>query len=144
MAAMPARTSTLPVTAPAPAKTLQLPRCACPTEGVIDLLGKKWTLCLLACVANCGPIRFNRLLEELGGISPKTLSDTLQALQGHGVVERRAYAEVPPRVEYELTAAGRGLVAAIQPFMDWVAGHGAQAACCVPAMRPAPATPTAA
>ena len=111
-------------------KAIEIPPCACPTEGVIDLLGKKWTLCLVATVANHGTVRFNRLQEALGSVSPKTLSDTLQALQAHGIVERKAYAEVPPRVEYSLTQRGRDLVVAIQPFMAWAAAHGEAAKCC--------------
>lgn len=111
-------------------RALSLPACACPTDGIIDLLGKKWTLCLLATVANNGTIRFKRLQEQLGGISPKTLSDTLAALQSHGILERKAYAEVPPRVEYGLTQRGHELVVAIQPFMAWAAGHGNAATCC--------------
>ena len=113
-----------------PRATLGLPPCACPTDGVIDLLGKKWTLCLVATIANQGPIRFNRILGQLPAISPKTLSDTLQELQRHGILDRKAYAEVPPRVEYTLTQRGRELVVAIQPFMAWAAGHGQVAACC--------------
>lgn len=104
--------------------------CACPTDGVIDLLGKKWTLCLVATLANDGPLRFNRLVERLPSISPKTLSDTLQALQRHGLVRRDAYAEVPPRVEYTLTLEGQDLVRAVQPLMAWAAGHGGASACC--------------
>jgi len=111
---------------------LELAPCACPTDGVIDLLGKKWTLCLVATVANHGTIRFNQLQERLGTISPKTLSDTLQALQSHGILERKAFAEVPPRVEYSLTQRGRDLVVAIQPFMAWAAGHGTVAPCGAP------------
>jgi DNA-binding HxlR family transcriptional regulator len=109
---------------------MHVPRCACPTDGVIDLLGKKWTLCIVATVANHEPVRFNRLHAELPSISPKTLSDTLHALQEHGILDRKAFPEVPPRVEYSLTERGRGLVRAIQPFMDWAAGH-RQAPCCV-------------
>src|ERR1041385_4255577 len=78
---------------------ITVPKCACPTDGVIELVGKKWTLCLLATVANKQPIRFNRLQEELGTVSPKTLSDTLSALQKHGILSREAHAEVPPRGE---------------------------------------------
>lgn len=111
-------------------KMADVAACACPTDGVIELIGKKWTLCLLATVANNQPIRFNRLQEELGTISPKTLSDTLAALQKHGIMTRRAYAEVPPRVEYSLTAKGAKLVDAIAPLMNWAKAHSQAAACC--------------
>ena len=98
--------------------------CACPTTGVIDLLGKKWTLCVLATVANHPGIRFNQLHERLADISPKTLADTLKALEQHDVLVRHAFAEVPPRVEYRLTASGHGLVAAAAPLLEWAAAHG--------------------
>ena len=98
--------------------------CACPTTGVIDLLGKKWTLCILASVANRPGVRFNQLHEGLAEISPKTLSDTLKALESHGILVRRAFAEVPPRVEYSLTESGRSLVAAASPLLTWAAAHG--------------------
>lgn len=104
--------------------------CACPTDGVIELIGKKWTLCLLATVANRQPIRFNQLKDELGTVSPKTLSDTLAALQKHGILTRTAFPEMPPRVEYALTTKGTKLVNAIAPLMDWAKAHSEAAACC--------------
>ncbi|MES2153557.1 MAG: helix-turn-helix domain-containing protein [bacterium] len=108
----------------------KLPTCACPTDGVIELIGKKWTLCLVATIGNREPVRFNRLQQELEGVSPKTLSDTLAALQTHGIVTRHAFAEVPPRVEYSLTAKGRRLLAAVAPLMEWASAHGEQSVCC--------------
>ncbi len=105
-------------------------RCACPTDGVIELVGKKWTLCLLATVANKQPIRFNKLQAELPGISPKTLSDTLAALQEHGVLVRTAFPEIPPRVEYALTTKGSALVKAAAPLLAWAQEHSDAAVCC--------------
>lgn len=98
--------------------------CACPTTGVIDLLGKKWTLCVLAAVANRRAARFNELHAALADVSPKTLSDTLKALEKHGIVSRHAFAEVPPRVEYRLTPAGGSLAKAAAPLLAWAAQHG--------------------
>ena len=97
--------------------------CACPTAGIIDLLGKKWSLCVVATIANCGPIRFNELYARLKPISPKTLSDTLKLLESHGLLTRTVHAEVPPRVEYAMTAAGRALVTAAAPLMEWMVEH---------------------
>jgi DNA-binding HxlR family transcriptional regulator len=108
----------------------QVPACACPTEGVIELVAKRWTLCILATLSQRPALRFNRLQDELPGISPKTLSDTLAALQAHDIVTRTAFAEVPPRVEYALAPRGRALVVAIAPLMDWAAAHGKRAPCC--------------
>lgn len=106
-----------------------MPPCACPTDGIIDLLGKKWTLCLVATVANRPGIRFNQLLGELRGVSPKTLADTLRLLQQHGVLRREAFAEVPPRVQYTLTPEGQRLSEAVRPLMAWAQGHGSLVCC---------------
>ncbi len=93
--------------------------CPCPCEGIIDIIGKKWTLCILASIKNEAPIRFHVLATRLPGVSPKTLSETLQKLEETGVVRRRAFAEVPPRVEYSLTKSGLRLAEAIVPLMTW-------------------------
>ena len=53
--------------------------CFCPLEGVIDVISKKWALLIVNALGNSGRLRFNGLMEQLGGISPKTLSDTLHA-----------------------------------------------------------------
>jgi DNA-binding HxlR family transcriptional regulator len=113
----------------APAAKLTVPACACPTDGIIELVGKKWTLCLLATLSQQPTSRFNRLQEGLPGISPKTLSDTLQALVRHSVVARQAFAEVPPRVEYSLTESGWQLVESIRPLMAWAERHGGPTCC---------------
>jgi DNA-binding HxlR family transcriptional regulator len=93
--------------------------CACVVGGPIDLIGKKWTMCIVVTVGNRPGVRFNQLLGLLGDISPRTLSDTLKSLEKEGLVDRRAFAEVPPRVEYRLTAEGRSLLDAVAPLMAW-------------------------
>ncbi len=99
------------------------PACVCPIDGVIDLIGKKWTLCIVTTLGSYPRLRFNALLEALPGISPRTLSDTLRELRRERVVRREVFAEAPPRVEYSLTAEGENLMRAVQPVMDWAAGH---------------------
>ena len=93
--------------------------CSCPCEGIIDIIGKKWTLCVLAQLGNNGTMRFNRLAEKLQGISAKTLADVLKDLNKAGLIKREAYAEIPPRVEYCLTKEGRELTILVAPLMDW-------------------------
>lgn len=100
--------------------------CACPISGVIDLIGKKWTLCVVTTLGNAGSARFHALETALAGISPRTLTDTLRALEAEGLVERQAFAEIPPRVEYKLTKDGAELFSSIQPLMDWSARHQAR------------------
>ena len=93
--------------------------CSCPCEGLIDIIGKKWVLCVLAQLGNNGTMRFNRLQDSLSGISAKTLADVLKDLNKSGLVQREAYTEIPPRVEYYLTREGRELTMLVAPLMDW-------------------------
>lgn len=93
--------------------------CPCPLEGVIDTISKKWALLIIHVLGNTQRIRFNDLMKELDGISPKTLTDTLGVLQKEGFVGREAFAEIPPRVEYYLTDDGRELWDAILPLLQW-------------------------
>ncbi|GBC71167.1 HTH-type transcriptional activator HxlR [Candidatus Calditenuaceae archaeon HR02] len=93
--------------------------CLCPLEGVIDLIGKKWTLLVVNEIGNHGRIRYNELMKELQGISPKILADTLKDLAKHNLVKRETFNEIPPRVEYTLTKEGEGLRAAIIPILQW-------------------------
>ena len=78
-----------------------------------DIVCGKWTLLLVRDLAE-GRSRFCELERSLNGISPRTLSLRLRALEEEGVVERQTYAEVPPRVEYSLTAKGRALIPIIE------------------------------
>jgi DNA-binding HxlR family transcriptional regulator len=113
--------------------------CVCPLEGVIDTISKKWALLIIHVLGNRQRLRFNGLMRELNGISPKTLTDTLAVLQREGFVGREAFAEVPPRVEYFLTGDGSELWEAILPLLEWTmrrenfSPHG-----CVPGCRKKP------
>jgi len=95
--------------------------CFCPLEGVIDVISKKWALLVVNALGNRGRLRFNSLMEELNGISPKTLSDTLKELQVQGLIKRESFAEIPPRVEYSLTKDGTELRKSIIPLLKWAA-----------------------
>jgi len=95
--------------------------CYCPLEGIIDVISKKWALLIINAIGNYGSLRFNRLMEELHGISPKTLADTLKQLQGEGLIKRESFAEIPPRVEYSLTSDGKRLREVIVPILTWAA-----------------------
>lgn len=85
----------------------------CPIQYVLDMLGSKWSILILRTLWK-GDCRTHELLTALPGISSKTLTVRLRNLEEHGIVERRAYAEVPPRVEYALTDKGREL----QPVLN--------------------------
>jgi DNA-binding HxlR family transcriptional regulator len=98
--------------------------CPCPLEGVIDTVGKKWTLSIVTTIGNHDRLRFGELQEKLAGISPKTLADRLKELERMKLVDRKAYAEIPPRVEYSLTEGGEGLRRAAIPLMEWASKQG--------------------
>jgi DNA-binding HxlR family transcriptional regulator len=91
----------------------------CPVLATARIVSGKWTLLVLRDLAD-GPCRFSALQRSLVGISPRTLSHRLRALEDEGILERRVYAEVPPRVEYRLTRKGRDLV----PIVDAMRTYG--------------------
>jgi DNA-binding HxlR family transcriptional regulator len=93
--------------------------CFCPLEGIMNVIGKKWAILVINAIGTYGRLRFNRLIEELHGISPKTLSDRLKELRTEGLIEREFFAEIPPRVEYWLTKEGAELRESIIPLLNW-------------------------
>ena len=97
--------------------------CICPLKGIIDIISKKWALLIINTLGNYGKLRFNKLMETLSGISPKTLSDTLKDLQAEGLIKRESFAEIPPRVEYSLTKDGTELRKSIIPLLEWTANR---------------------
>jgi DNA-binding HxlR family transcriptional regulator len=104
----------------------------CPVCATADLVCAKWTILVIRDLAG-GCSRFCELERSLAGISPRTLSLRLRALEEEGIVERRTYPEVPPRVEYELTDKGRALLPLIDDMRaygrEWLGANGG----CAPA-----------
>jgi len=96
----------------------------CPLKGIIDVISKKWALLIINTIGNHGKLRFNKIMENLQGINPKTLSDTLKDLQTEGLITRESFAEIPPRVEYSLTNDGIELRKSIIPLLEWTANRG--------------------
>jgi DNA-binding HxlR family transcriptional regulator len=94
----------------------------CPARAVLEVLAEKWALLLVHMLAN-GPARTSELRRRIGGISDKMLIQTLRRLERNGFVERRAFPEVPPRVEYSLTALGASLSEPITTLDRWVERH---------------------
>lgn len=82
------------------------------------LLGSKWTILIVRELAD-GRKRFSQLQIALPGISPRTLAERLRWLEGEGVISRASFAEVPPRVEYSLTAKGQGLRPVLHAMRDY-------------------------
>ncbi|MBF6333777.1 helix-turn-helix transcriptional regulator [Nocardia transvalensis] len=89
----------------------------------MDLFGNSW-LPVIVYALREGPMRPGDLQTEIGGISQKMLTQTLRRMQAMALVERRRYAEAPPRVEYELTPAGRDLLGPLYALGAWVEQHG--------------------
>ena len=93
--------------------------CPQPLETANSFLSKKWTISIIVTLGNFKKLRFNELLSKVDGITAKTLTDRLQELKDVGLVNRTTYNEIPPRVEYELTAQGKKLMQAIVPLIEW-------------------------
>ena len=93
---------------------------SCAVAACAEIIGAKWTALLVHDLSE-GPRRFSELEHSCAGISPRTLSERLRALEDEGVVERRSYNESPPRVEYELTEKGEALLPIIDAMRDF--GH---------------------
>lgn len=84
----------------------------------MSLIGDIWTLMIVFNLLG-GPRRFGELLEAMGSVSPKTVSQRLKMLEQKGFVERHAFAEIPPRVEYHLTEKGRALIDVIEAIREF-------------------------
>lgn len=95
----------------------------CPARLAIEIIATKWTVVTIFALSK-GPLRHGELVELIGGVSRKVLTQTLRRLQDSGLVERRVYAEAPPRVEYSLTELGRSLEEPIAMLTDWARTNG--------------------
>jgi DNA-binding HxlR family transcriptional regulator len=95
---------------------------SCPVTRAVAALDGRWTILIVRDLLG-GTRRFGELRASLTGISPKTLTDRLRSLESDGLVERTMYAEIPPRVEYSLTPAGRTLEPVLLALADWGRTH---------------------
>lgn len=91
----------------------------CPVRNVISRFSGKWALLVLCVLAENDSTRFNAIGKAIPDISPKVLTDTLKNLEADGLISRRLYAEVPPRVEYSLTDLGRSLMPVLNQLITW-------------------------
>ena len=103
----------------------------CPIANAARLLGDRWTLVILHDLAE-GSMRFSELEDASGGISPRTLADRLRQMEGDGMIQRESFREIPPRVQYTLTAKGVAalpVIEALRAFGDsWLSD--AEKECC--------------
>jgi DNA-binding HxlR family transcriptional regulator len=92
----------------------------CPVRTVLDRFGDKWSILILLILGKRNRLRFGEIAKEVGpDISQKMLTVTLRTLEADGLVHRTVYAEVPPRVEYEISALGRSLMPHINGLAEW-------------------------
>lgn len=94
----------------------------CPSQNILTLIGAKWSM-LLVCALRGGPQRTHALKRRLTGVSAKMLTQTLRELERHGIVARKDYGEVPPRVEYSLTSLGASLAGLVAGIEAWVTAN---------------------
>lgn len=91
---------------------------ACPVETTLTLIGDKWKVLILRDLMS-GTKRFGELRKSIGHISQKVLTANLREMETDALVERKVFAEVPPRVEYSLTDLGRSLKPILDSMWDW-------------------------
>lgn len=91
----------------------------CPIRNVVARFGNKWSLIVLLIINDAGIVRFNELCRMIPDISTRVLSGTLRTLEADGLIDRKVYAQVPPKVEYWLTDTGKSLVPIIHQLTDW-------------------------
>lgn len=97
-------------------------RADCPTRRVLDRIGDRWTVLVVGILGE-GDARFSQLRRRVEGVSQKMLTQTLRGLERDGLVLRTVYPEVPVRVEYALTDAGRTLLEPLRALREWSIEH---------------------
>lgn len=91
----------------------------CPIRNIVARFGDKWSLLVLMVINSEGVIRFNELGRMIPDISTRVLSGTLKTLEADGLINRKVYAQVPPKVEYSLSDTGRSLIPLIIQLTEW-------------------------
>lgn len=91
----------------------------CPVRNVIARFSGKWTILVLCVLAENEVTRFNEIGKAIHDISPKVLTETLKGLEADGLISRKLYAEIPPRVEYSLTDLGKSLIPVLGNLIEW-------------------------
>ncbi|ACZ29326.1 transcriptional regulator, HxlR family [Xylanimonas cellulosilytica DSM 15894] len=97
-------------------------RADCPSRRILDRIGDRWTVLTVGALGD-GNVRFSELRRRVEGVSHKMLTQTLRALERDGLVRRTVYPEVPIRVEYTLTEAGRTLREPLRALEEWSITH---------------------
>jgi DNA-binding HxlR family transcriptional regulator len=93
-------------------------RSCCPAERTLAVISGSWKVPILYHLSK-GTRRFSELRDDLGGITQKVLTQQLRELEGDGIVARKVYLQVPPKVEYSLTPTGKSLLPIVKVMCDW-------------------------
>ncbi len=91
----------------------------CPLEYGLEIFGGKWNSRIICVLAAKQTLRYSELRREMGNITDAVLAATLKELIASGIISRRSYDEIPPRVEYSLTEKGRSVVPILQSICQW-------------------------
>ncbi len=91
----------------------------CPLEYGLDIFGGKWNSRIICVLAGLGTLRYSEIRHEMGNITDAVLASTLKSLINNGIVERKSYDQIPPRVEYNLTEKGESVVPILQSICQW-------------------------
>ncbi len=92
---------------------------SCPVRNIIARFSGKWSILVLCVLSENDATRFNEISKAIPDISPKVLTDTLKSLECDGLISRKVYAEIPPKVEYSLTEIGKSLIPHIENLICW-------------------------
>ena len=95
----------------------------CPIRDIISRISSKWAMLVLATLHSNGTMRFNDIQKSIGEVSQRMLTVTLRSLEADGLIHRKVYPEVPPRVEYKLSERGESLMPLLQSLIDWALEH---------------------
>src|SRR3989441_2123702 len=95
----------------------------CHARDMLARIGDKWSVYVIHMLGDAGTMRFNELRSQVEGISQRMLTVTLRGMERDGLVIRKVYPEVPPRVEYSLTSLGKTLRQLVRGLVDWSGAH---------------------
>lgn len=92
---------------------------SCPVRNILSRFSGKWAMLILCVLSENEVTRFNSINKAISDISPKVLTETLKSLEADGLIRRKLYAEIPPKVEYSLTELGKSLLPIINSLISW-------------------------
>lgn len=102
---------------------MKRPSPRCPAEMTLGVIGGRWKVPILWHLATAGTLRFSELRRSLEGCTQKMLTQQLREMEKDGIVLRKVYPQVPPKVEYSLTATGKSLLPIVESMCRWAKGR---------------------